>query len=87
MLAFFINGFREYAIAVVLLCCLCSALFIIAAIGMYKWTTREGHGYPAYTPKRVRPPRAEPVDLAKERYDYCAARDSYLENRDLRRVA
>jgi hypothetical protein len=86
MLAFFVSGFRGYAIAVVLLCLLCSALFLLVAIGMYKWTTREGHRYPAYAPKRIRPPRAEPVDFAKERYEYCASRDHYLEDRDLRRA-
>ena len=38
-------------------------------------------------PARVRPPRAEPVDLAAERRAFESRRDAFLEARDLGRVA
>src|SRR6476469_4876462 len=38
-------------------------------------------------PSRRRHPRAEEIDLAKERYEFESRRDSWLEDRMLRRVA
>lgn len=78
-----LNSPLDYLIAVVLLCVLCSVCFALLCVALYKWTTRER--YPVAP--RVRPPRAEPVDLAEERYRYCASRDAYLEERQLRRIA
>jgi amino acid transporter len=37
--------------------------------------------------RRLPVERAEEIDLAHARYEYCSSRDSYLENKQLRRVA
>lgn len=57
-------------------------------IGMFGMTVtvplfRPRHRCPAAIPR----PRAEEVDLGKERWEFASRRDSYLEAKQLRRVA
>lgn len=59
----------------------------LVGIGMFGMTVTvplvgSRHQYPA-APR----PRAEEVDLAKERWEFVSRRDSYLEAKQLRRVA
>jgi hypothetical protein len=55
-------------------------LFVLPFVLWIGQTKRPSH-------RRLPVERAEEIDLAKERYEYCSARDSYLENRQLGRVA
>ena len=66
---------------------LCTVSTCLLAIAGYKLTTRSSKRYPAHEPERMRSPREPEIDLAKERYDFQARRDSYLEDRALRRIA
>lgn len=74
---------REYALGILLLSVACSLLFVLLLLGAYKWATRQR----IPVSERVRPPREQPIDLAKERYEFESRRDSYIEELQLRRIA
>ena len=87
MLGALVSDPRAVLAIVALLCIFCSICAALFFYGLWKWTElRRGPKRPL-APARVRPPREEPVDLAKERYEYCSRRDAYAEERQLRRVA
>jgi hypothetical protein len=66
---------------------ICTVAFVLLACRGYRSIAREGSRYPAYEPPRIQTPREPEIDLAKERREFEARRDNYIEQRQLGRVA
>ncbi len=84
MLHTVLHAVEGVALEVFLVSVALTVLYLLACVVSREVTRR----WPlVIEPARERPPREKEIDLEKERKEYLAARDSYLENRDLRRVA